>query len=58
MAKTKDELIKRGKELGLNLKKTMSNYELEHRIKEAEEAQKSPKSEEKKSPKKARGGEY
>jgi len=58
MAKSKDELIKRGKELGLNLSKSMSLYELEHRIKDAEDAKKSPKAEEKKSTKKARGGEY
>ena len=32
----KAELIKKGKELGLNLEKSMSIYELEHRIAEAE----------------------
>jgi hypothetical protein len=32
----KEELIKKGKELGLNLEKSMSIYELEHRIAEAE----------------------
>jgi hypothetical protein len=31
----KEELIKEGKELGLNLEKSMSIYELEHRIAEA-----------------------
>ena len=30
----KEELIKEGKELGLNLEKSMSVYELEHRIAE------------------------
>lgn len=34
MAKTKTQLIKEGKELGLNLKSSMSLYELEHRIAE------------------------
>lgn len=34
---TKADLIKRGKELGLNLKTSMSEYELKARIKEAEE---------------------
>jgi len=33
-AKTKAQLIKEGKEIGLNLKETMSVYELEHRISE------------------------
>lgn len=37
MAKTKEQLIAEGKELGLNLNKKMSNYELEHRIKEKKE---------------------
>ena len=32
----KESLIKEGKELGLNLEKSMSIYELEHRIAEAE----------------------
>jgi len=54
MAKSKETLLKEGKELGLNLKKTMSVYELEHRIKDAKE--KLP--EEKKSSSKAKGGEY
>ena len=31
---TKEQLIKEGKELGLNLDKKMSIYELEHRIAE------------------------
>lgn len=37
MAKTKAELIKEGKELGLNLTSKMSVYELTHRIKEKKE---------------------
>ncbi len=36
MAKSKKELIKKGKELGLNLDESMSMYELEHRIADAE----------------------
>lgn len=40
MAKTKAELIKEGKELGLNLKSTMSMYEIQHRIKDAKEKSK------------------
>ena len=32
----KEELIKKGKELGLNLEKSMSIYELEHQIADAE----------------------
>lgn len=36
----KEELIKKGKELGLNLEKSMSIYELEHRIAEAESEKK------------------
>lgn len=56
MAENKQDLINRGKELGLNLKRSMSVYELKHRIKEAEEADKNPKPAESKH--KARGGEY
>ena len=36
----KKELIAEGKELGLNLEKSMSIYELEHRIAEEKERQK------------------
>ena len=36
----KEQLIKEGKELGLNLDKKMSIYELEHRIAEEKERQK------------------
>lgn len=36
----KESLIKEGKELGLNLDKGMSIYELEHRIAEEKEKQK------------------
>lgn len=36
----KESLIKEGKELGLNLDKRMSIYELEHRIAEEKEKQK------------------
>lgn len=39
--KTKKELILRGKELGLNLKESMSLYELTKRVEEAESAGKS-----------------
>lgn len=53
---TKSELIKKGKELGLNLNTKMSKYELEHRIKDTEESSNKPK--EVKSTKKANGGEY
>lgn len=56
MATIKEELIAKGKELGLNLKKSMSIYELKARIKEAEE--KGSESKEKKSSRKASGGEY
>lgn len=38
--KKKESLIKEGKELGLNLNKEMSLYELEHRVAEAKEKQK------------------
>lgn len=38
--KKKESLIKEGKELGLNLDKGMSIYELEHRIAEEKEKQK------------------
>jgi len=57
MAKSKAELIKRGKELGLNLNTKMSVYELEHRIKD-KEAELPKEKKEVKSTKKARGGEY
>ena len=41
----KEKLIAEGKELGLNLEKSMSIYELEHRIAEEKERQKpEPKS--------------
>ena len=41
----KESLIKEGKELGLNLEKSMSVYEIEHRIAEEKEKQKpEPKS--------------
>ena len=36
----KEQLIKEGKELGLNLDKKMSIYELEHRIAEAKKKNK------------------
>lgn len=36
----KEQLIKEGKELGLNLDKRMSIYELEHRITEEKEKNK------------------
>ena len=36
----KEKLIVEGKELGLNLEKSMSIYELEHRIAEEKERQK------------------
>jgi 7-cyano-7-deazaguanine synthase in queuosine biosynthesis len=59
---TKAELIKKGKELGLNLKSTMSTYELQHRIKEKEEELKANGGSAKPAPKKSstrgRGGEY
>jgi 7-cyano-7-deazaguanine synthase in queuosine biosynthesis len=57
MAKSKAELIKRGKELGLNLKSSMSIYELEHRIKE-KEAEKKDDTPAKKTTTRARRGEY
>lgn len=60
MAKSKDQLIAEGKEIGLNLNKKMSVYELTHRIndKRAELAQKQENPDAKKSTKSARGGEY
>lgn len=54
----KQDLINRGKELGINLKRSMSIYELKHRIKEAEENQGKESTESKKSTSKAKGGEY
>jgi len=57
MAKSKKELITRGKELGLNLNSRMSIYELEHRIKD-KEAEMPEQEKEKKSTHKAKGGEY
>ena len=50
----KIELLKEGKELGLNLEASMSIYELEHRIAEEKEKQK-PAPKEQKS---LRKGEY
>ena len=50
----KEKLIVEGKELGLNLEKSMSIYELEHRIAEEKERQKS----EPKSQPSPRRGEY
>lgn len=62
MAKiTKKELLAKGKEMGLNLNSKMTIYELEHRIKDAEEEAKAkadPEPAETKSSTKARGGEY
>ena len=58
MAENKQDLINRGKELGLNLKRSMSVYELKHRIKEAEEEAKNPKPKPAESKNRARGGEY
>lgn len=55
MAKTKAELIKEGKELGLNLKSTMSMYELQHRIKDAKDKEKKAPA---KAPKSKDKGEY
>jgi len=57
MAKSKKELIARGKELGLNLNSRMSVYELEHRIQD-KEAEMPSESKERRSVRKARGGEY
>lgn len=37
MAKSKAELLKEAKELGINAKSSMSVYELTHRIKEKKE---------------------
>lgn len=54
MAESKEKLIEEGKKLGLNLKKSMSVYELKARIKEAKDSGKSQQ----KSEKKAKGGEY
>ena len=39
--KQKEALIKEGKDLGLNLSKDMSLYELEHRVQEAKDSNKS-----------------
>lgn len=50
----KEKLIAEGKELGLNLEKSMSIYELEHRIAEEKERQK-PEPKPQPSPKR---GEY
>ena len=50
----KEQLIKEGKELGLNLEASMSIYELEHRIAEEKEKQKPAPKEQKSS----RKGEY
>ena len=50
----KIELLKEGKELGLNLEVSMSIYELEHRIAEEKEKQKPTPKEQKSS----RKGEY
>lgn len=50
----KIELLKEGKELGLNLEVSMSIYELEHRIAEEKEKQKPAPKEQKSS----RKGEY
>ena len=50
----KDKLIAEGKELGLNLEKSMSIYELEHRIAE-EKAKQKPAPKPQPSP---RRGEY
>lgn len=58
MGKSKTDLIKRGKELGLNLKSSMSIYELEHRIKDKEESMKKESTPEKKSTATARRGEH
>jgi hypothetical protein len=60
MAKTKAEYLKEGKELGLNLKSTMSMYEIQHRIadKKAElkkEKEKAEGTAEKKTTKRVRG---
>lgn len=56
MAKlTKDQLIAKGKELGINLKKAMSVYEMEKRIEEAEQKTKSKENEPKKVQNKSRG---
>lgn len=57
----KDALLKKGKDLGLtNLKKSMSVYELEHRIKEREDelAKEQGKHQEKKESKKRGSGEH
>lgn len=53
---TKSELIAKGKELGLNLKSSMSLYELQARIKEAEDGKNPPPAPKKSSSKKT--GEY
>lgn len=63
MAKSKAALIKEGREIGLNLKESMSVYELTHRIEEKkaklEKEKESSKAKETKSTKKPRiKGEY
>lgn len=55
MAKSKQQLIAEGKELGLNLKSTMSVYELEHRIAEKKSELESESKKEKKVEKKVKG---
>lgn len=55
MAKSKQQLIAEGKELGLNLKSTMSVYELEHRIAEKKAELESDDKKEKKVEKKVKG---
>jgi len=57
----KDALLQKGKDLGLtNLKRSMSVYELEHRIKEREEelAKEKGQHQEKKEPAKRGRGEH
>lgn len=58
MAKSKADLIKKGKELGLNLTNKMSVYELEHRIADREKEIEENKEPEKKSKTPAKRGEY
>jgi hypothetical protein len=61
MAKTKAEYLKEGKELGLNLKSSMSMYEIQHRIKEKKEELKKAEAEKKPKQEKPKGrarGEY
>jgi hypothetical protein len=59
MAKTKADLLKEGKELGLNLKSSMSMYEIQHRIKDKKEelkkAEEAAKPKEEKPKKRVRG---